>query len=142
MITPSDLGRAAAARRRQYIQRIELVVLRRLRPPDVHALKRRCIRKSAKGGAQLPSGGKFKHSSSILPNLCALWTQLVSDTFAVAHKRSFVIITAHCIMFQMLTGMRSSHAHRMWSDLNISSDERGRALLDAASHRPRAPPAV
>ena len=66
----------------------------------------------------------------------------VLDTFEATRMRSLAIIPAHTIMFQVLTGMRSSRSHRMWSGLYISSNERGRALQDAARHQPRAACAV
>ena len=85
-----------------------------------------------------PSAGKLKQSCFSLLSPCAPWTPFTLDTFEAVHKRSLVIMPAHPIMFQVLTVMRLSRAHRMWSDFNNSSNGRGRALQDAADHRPRA----
>ena len=73
-----------------------------------------------------------------LPIPCVPWTPSAISTFDITQTRSHVITTAHASMFQVLTGTCSSHAHRMWPDLNISSSERGGALQDAAPHWPRA----
>ena len=62
-----------------------------------------------------PSVGKFKQScfNSSIP--CAPCTPMVSGTFQAIEAMSLIITPAHAIMFQMLTGMRSSRAHRLWS---------------------------
>ena len=67
---------------------------------------------------------------------CAPLIPFTSNTFEITQTRSLVIIPAHTIMLHVLTDVCSSRAHRMWSDLNVSSSECGRALQDAASHRP------
>ena len=79
-----------------------------------------------------------RHSCSSLPSPCAPLMPMVSDTFEATHTRSLVIILAHTIMFQVLTGMCSSRAHRLWSIHFKSSNAHGRALRDTAAHRDRA----
>ena len=79
----------------------------------------------------------MKQSCFSLLSPFAPLTPIILETFKVIETRSLVIDGAHSIMFQVLTGMCSSRAHRMWSDLNRSSSERGGALQDTASHRPR-----
>ena len=82
------------------------------------------------------------HSCLCMPIPCAPLLPLVSDTFEATHTRSLVIIPAHTIMYQVLTGMCSSRAQRLWSMHYKSSNARGRALQDAAAHRDRAACAV
>ena len=89
-----------------------------------------------------PSANHSLHSCFSLQSPCAPLMPFVLGTFEATRMRSLAIIPAHTIMFQVLTGMRSSRTHRMWSDLCNSSIERGRALRDAATHRPRAVCAV
>ena len=74
-----------------------------------------------------PSAGKLKQSCFSLLSPCAPWTPITLETFEAVHKRSLVIMPDHPIMFQVLTGMRSSRTHRMWSDFNNSSKGRGGA---------------
>ena len=51
---------------------------------------------------------------------------LVSDTFEATHTRSLVTTLAHTIMFQVLTGVCSSRAHRLWSATqNLHPSEAG-----------------
>ena len=83
-----------------------------------------------------PSAGKLKQSCFSLLSPCTPWTPITLDTFEIIHTRSLVITAAHPIMFQVLTGVCSGRAHRMWPDMNISSNERRRALQNAAVFRP------
>ena len=93
---------------------------------------------SAASAMPQPSAGKLKQSCFSLLSPCAPWTPITLHNFETIHTRSLVIMPAHPIMFHVLTGMRSSRAHRMWSDFKNSSKGRGGALQDAADHRPRA----
>ena len=70
-----------------------------------------------------PSVGKFKQSCFNLPIPCAPFTPMVSGTCQAIETRSLVITPAHAIMFQVLTGMRSSRAHRPVVCFTISSTE-------------------
>ena len=79
-----------------------------------------------------------RHTCLSLPSPCAPFIPLVSDTFEATRTRSLVIILAHTIMFQVLTGVCSSRAHRQWSIHFKSANAHGRALRDTAAHRGRA----
>ena len=85
-----------------------------------------------------PSANNSWHICLSLPSPCCPGIPIISDTIEATQRRSLAMILAHPLMYQVLTGVRSSRAHRMWSSLHLSSIERFGTQQEAALERVRA----
>ena len=75
---------------------------------------------------------RWRHSSLQLTQLQAAAPPFIMAAFEVAHPRSRTMLAIFFIMLHVLADVCSRRAHRLWSFLINSSDERDRTLLDIA----------